>query len=803
MMDNRRESVDPTAPPSTYYTSGRNGPRHRTRTYTRTGYRSFNAGDSRDIANSGIQRRASHEDKGKKRRFLIDVESTLKQILEQEDTDGDFQITVNDMGPKTLSLGTADSGGYKRFQIRGNYMLSNLLQELALAKDYGRRYVVLDESRLNENPVHRLSRMIRHLFWDGLTRCIDGDGLESICADPKNRSKDVAPRIYIPYDEHEIYDYYKKVANEKSHLNLDVQYLPKEITPEYVKSINDKPGILALAMRKIVKDDGTADFKGIPFIVPGGRFNEMYGWDTYFASLGLLADGRIDLVKGMVENFAYEIKHYGKILNANRSYYLCRSQPPFLTDMAIKVYEQLDPNKEEENKAWLREVLKSAIKEYHTVWMAEPRLDKKTMLSRYWPDGVGVPPETEASHFDHILSHYALQHNVTIAEFIQLYNDGEVKEPELDEYFLHDRAVRESGHDTTYRFDGICANLATVDLNALLYKYETDLADCIRDFLDDDLEDFDGNKQKAEDWSDRASIRRQRIDRYLWNEKEDLYFDYDTKKQEMTTYESATAYWMLWAGCASDEQAQKLAKSLYKFEVKGGLVSGTEQSRGPISIDRPNRQWDFPFGWAPHQIMAWVGFDNYGMSDIAGRLAYRFLYTITKSFVDFNGVVPEKFDVVNLSHQVQVEYGNVGVDFKYVPREGFGWMNASFEVGLTFLSVQQRRALGTLTDPDTLFKRMLEIEEAKLSEAERREALSRRRVSTIAAREILRKESDAVVTRINTEDIMRQSFSVPKSPEVFQNFLTAPADTIQEEDAKLFPVSNESDYLEPPAPVHM
>jgi alpha,alpha-trehalase len=567
------------------------------------------------------------EDKGKSRRFLIDVDSTLAQVLAQEDTDGDFQITINDAGPKTLSLGTADSGGYKRFQIRGNYMLSNLLQELALAKDYGRKYVVLDESRLNENPVNRLSRMIRHLFWDGLTRCIDGKGLETICSDPKNRSEDMQNRIYIPYDEKEIYDYYKNVSKTRPQLNLDVQYLPKDITPEYVKSINDKPGILALAMKKVTDEEGNVDFKGVPFAVPGGRFNEMYGWDSYFIALGLLADGRVELAQGMVENFAYEIKHYGKILNANRSYYLCRSQPPFLTDMAMRVYDKLDPAKQKENQDWLRDVLKSAIKEYHTVWMVEPRLDKKTGLSRYRPNGLGIPPETEASHFDHIIMKFAKKHNVSIPEFNDMYNDGLVKEPELDEYFLHDRAVRESGHDTTYRFDGICANLATVDLNSLLYKYETDIADCIRDYLDDDLEDFDGNKQQAEVWSDRASKRRQLIDKYLWNEKEDLYFDYDTIKEEMTTYESVTAYWMLWAGCASEEQAEGLAKSLYKFETKGGLVSGTEQSRGTITLDRPNRQWDFPFGWAPHQIMAWAGFDNYSMSDIAARLAYRFLYT--------------------------------------------------------------------------------------------------------------------------------------------------------------------------------
>jgi hypothetical protein len=102
--------------------------------------------------------------------------------------------------------------------------------------------------------------------------------------------------------------------------------------------------------------------------------------------------------------------------------------------------------------------------------------------------------------------------------------------------------------------------------------------------------------------------------------------------------------------------------------------------------------------------MAWYGLQKYDFANEARRLAYRWLYTISKSFVDFNGVVPEKFDIVSMTHKVQVEYGNVGVDFKFVPREGFGWMNASFQVGLSYLTSQQRRALGTLSSPEVVFK---------------------------------------------------------------------------------------------------
>lgn len=705
---------------------------------------------------------------------MIDVEETQRKILEQEDTDGDFQITINDLGPKTMSLGTADSGGYRKIDIRGTYMLSNLLQELALANDYGRKHIVLDEARLNENPVDRLSRMIKHHFWDGLTRRIDADSLEVICPDPKNRQSNKNPRIYVPYEDTEAYEFYKHVSQVRQHMHMEVEYLPKDITPEYVKSINDRPGLLTLAMRKAKDEQGNDTHVGEPFVVPGGRFNEMYGWDSYFSALGLLEDGRTDLVRSMVENFAYQIRHYGKILNANRSYYLCRSQPPFLTDMALKVFERSHPGLPE-NKAWLRRILKSAIKEYWEVWMSEPRLDKKTMLSRYRPDGAGIPPETEASHFVHIIEPFAEKHGISIDEFNEKYNDGVIKEPELDEYFLHDRAVRESGHDTTYRFEKVCANLATIDLNTLLYKYEMDIADAIRDHLDDDLEDFNGVKQNAEDWLERAKQRRERINTYLWNEEKSLYYDYDTVKEEQTTYESVTAFWALWAGCASDHQAQEMVKhSLLKFEVIGGLVSGTEESRGVTSLERPNRQWDFPFGWAPHQILTWVGLDKYGMRDTAARLSYRWLFTqvynihiirigiltrllyrITKGFVDFNGVVPEKFDVVSLSHKVEVEYGNVGTDFKCVPREGFGWMNASFQVGLSYLTTQMRRALGTCTWPDLLFEKAMVREHRMLGLTPEEEELVqlRRRTSTIAARAITRNGSiNAAVTRISLTD---------------------------------------------------
>ena len=161
--------------------------------------------------------------------------------------------------------------------------------------------------------------------------------------------------------------------------------------------MNNKPGLLALEMEEVVDaKTGVKTLKGLPFVVPGGRFNELYGWDSYMESLGLIVNEKVHLAKSMVIHFCFCIKHYGKILNANRSYYLNRSQPPFLTDMALRVYDQI--KHEPGALDFLRLAIRAAMKEYYIIWTAQPRLDPITGLSRYRPEGLGVPPETEATH---------------------------------------------------------------------------------------------------------------------------------------------------------------------------------------------------------------------------------------------------------------------------------------------------------------------------------------------------------------------------------------------------------------------
>lgn len=663
-------------------------------------------------------------------------------ILGQEDTDMNSQITIEDSGPKYINLTTANSFGLNYRGIKGHYMIANLLQELVLAeegKSLPSSHVVIEEKILNENPIYRLCKMITGVFWPNLRRTIDLKGLKEICLDAKNRGKDQRPRIYVPHDDKFAAKYYAMVAKAmKPEFDLDVKILPKEVDEEFVASINEHPGILSLQLRikneldlwedAPLEVDDLVDFdyenvRGVPFLVPGGRFNEMYGWDSYFSVLGLLESIEetnrcklhdLFIAKSMADNFVYEVEHYGKILNANRSYYLLRTQPPFLTDMTWKIYSELKKFVEDEDQRvcgseveafllsetprdWLKKMSEASIKEYLSVWCDEPRHVQEFGLARYFGSGRGLPPETEASHFNAVLLRFARLAGYKEIEDPKIigkdYNEGKFKCPALDEYFLNDRAVRESGHDTTYRLDGRCANLLTVDLNSLLYKYEIDISR----FLDE------LNESGSEEWREKAAKRRKQMDRWLWNEESGQYYDFDFVKGKQVIYDSATAFWPLWAGASSPEQAQKLISTLLpKLEMPGGLVSGTEESRGSLSLDRPSRQWDFPFGWAPHQIMLWRGLTNYGHLKDARRLSYRWLFTIIKAYVNYHGVVPEKFNVVTGSHRVDVEYGNVGTDFKMLAREGFAWMNASFMIGLRVLERRELRALGALIEPEQL-----------------------------------------------------------------------------------------------------
>lgn len=614
--------------------------------------------------------------------FKVNIEQTLSKLLLQEDTDQDKKITKEDQGPKSFTVISTEGQSY---EIIGTYFLSNFLQELALAKNKGVVEVEIPLSKIIEAPTKRISRMIREVFWDDLTRTIDEQGIASIVGDAKTNN--VINRIYVPYSDNSAQEYYKNIASK---YKLEVVVLPEKITPEYVKSINDKSGILSLKLDSE---------KGVPFVVPGGRFNEMYGWDSYFEGIGLLLDGRIDLAKAMIDNFCYQIEHYGKILNANRSYYLTRTQPPFLSSFIREVYE----SDQSIGKVWLEKVLETAILEYESVWMAEGNRLTSNGLNRYLAEGLGIPPETESGHFDEILKTFADKHHVSLKDFIEQYQNGEIHDIELDTYFQHDRSLRESGHDTSWRLDDVCADLNTVDLNSLLYTYETDFAYLIETYFCDKFK-TDSKTYTSGYWKTQAKNRKELINSILWSDKYQSYFDHNLKTNALTHFDSATNFYPLWAKICSEEQAEYMVSRLmHEFKVKGGIASTTKKSIEKISKGKVQRQWDYPNGWAPHQMLIWKGLINYGYEKEAEELAYRWLWMITRNAVDYNGTIPEKYDVVSCTHKVYAEYGNVGTEFDYITTSGFGWMNASYQFGLSILPESKIDDLNGLVDPEDIF----------------------------------------------------------------------------------------------------
>lgn len=191
---------------------------------------------------------------------------------------------------------------------------------------------------------------------------------------------------------------------------------------------------------------------------------------------------------------------------------------------------------------------------------------------------------------------------------------------------------------------------------------------------------------------------------YLWNEKKGMFFDYNYVERKQTSFVSSTTFYPLWAKSATKKQAEALVQNaLPLLEMPGGIAGSTEESRGQIAEDHPQTQWDYPFGWAPHQMLIWKGLKNYGKSKIARDLAYRWLYTITINAYNYNGTIAEKYDMTNRSSQVFAEYGNVGTKFSYITREGFGWTNASFVVGLTLLTKKMTDDLDMLLPPEWVF----------------------------------------------------------------------------------------------------
>src|SRR5712671_3467382 len=224
--------------------------------------------------------------------------------------------------------------------------------------------------------------------WDTLTRTMNRcESLE----DTKTGGEAI---LYLPAEM----EVQPAIAELQNHCHVRVEHLPARIA---------KPGEF---------DAGGIQTEGLlylenPYVVPGGQFNEMYGWDSYFIILGLLREHRTELAKGMVENFFYEIDHYGGVLNANRTYYLTRSQPPFLSSMIMAVYES-DQAAGKQDLSWLERAYQFAVRDYQQ-WNQPPHLAGDTGLSRYFDRGEGPVPEImgDPSHYYRGAAYYFFSHS--------------------------------------------------------------------------------------------------------------------------------------------------------------------------------------------------------------------------------------------------------------------------------------------------------------------------------------------------------------------------------------------------------
>jgi alpha,alpha-trehalase len=497
--------------------------------------------------------------------------------------------------------------------------------------------------------------------WDTLTRSITD--CQSL-VDPKMKAAAV---LYLPAGMAEPAAV-RKLSRE---CNVRIEHLPVEIhrLGEVDTSKIQPQGLLYLENK---------------YVVPGGRFNEMYGWDSYFIIRGLVRAGRLELARGMVDNFFFEVEHYGAMLNANRTYYLTRSQPPFLSSMFVEVYDALEKSGHGDT-AWLARAYADLEKDYE-MWNRDPHLAGDTGLSRYYDFGEGPPAEAlqdetgtyrkvAAYFFFHPAQadHYIVENlpgatePVAGAAYTEQVCEGPLamaraeceqrREFKLSsDYYKGDRSMRESGFDVSFRFGPFGAathHYAPVCLNSLLYKTEKDLEQISR---------WLGHTTDAEKWSKRAEQRKKLISRYLWDDKAGLFFDFDGQTGQRSSYRYVTTFYPLWAGLATPEQAKALVKNLPAFEQPGGLAMSTEDT---------GAQWDLPYGWGNIEMLAVDGLRRYGFNADADRISYEFLSMVAENFRR-DGTIREKYNVVARSSEAHVE---VGYQVNVV---GFGWTNAAF-----------------------------------------------------------------------------------------------------------------------------
>ena len=377
-----------------------------------------------------------------------------------------------------------------------------------------------------------------------------------------------------------------------------------------------------------------------PYVVPGGRFREVYYWDSYFTMLGLAESDHWDKISDMVDNFAYEIDTFGHIPNGNRSYYLSRSQPPFFSMMvellathdsnALKKYR---PQMEKEYAYWMDGVnaLQPGQANKRVV-----KLDDGAVLNRYWDDRDTPRPE---SWLDDVNTAKSNPNRPAT----EIYRDL--------------RSAAASGWDFSSRWMDDPQKLGTirttsivpVDLNALMFKMEKLLARASQE---------SGDAASASKYEALATARQKAIESHLWNDKEGWYADYDLKSKKVRNQLTAAALFPLYVKAAAQDRADKVAAATSSRLLKPGGIATTTVNSG--------QQWDAPNGWAPLQWVAAEGLQNYGQEKVSMDVTWRFLKNVQHTY-DREKKLVEKYDVSTT--------GTGGGGGEYPLQDGFGWSN--------------------------------------------------------------------------------------------------------------------------------
>lgn len=385
------------------------------------------------------------------------------------------------------------------------------------------------------------------------------------------------------------------------------------------------------------------------YVVPGGRFNEQFYWDTYFIMLGLAADNEWKLIEGMMRNYAYMLRKFGMIPTANRTYFLSRSQPPFFAQMVkllarhngrTRTYAEYLPSLVSEYRFWMKGRKAVNRQTGHPAVHRVVQMPNGTTLNRYFDNKVTPRPESR-------------REDVATAE------GSATDDKDKTRIFLDLRAGAESGWDFSSRWFSDPADIQSihttdmvpVDLNCLLYELEQTIAAAYT-LLKQPL--------LARRYRAAAEQRAETIRRYCWNETTAFFEDYNLQSGQTTGRLTLAGVFPLYARVATSEQAAAVAERIEKdFLKKGGLVT---------TLEANDQQWDAPNGWAPLQWVTIMGLRQYGYNRLADTIRDRWLAMNDEVFREKRKMV-EKYDVVTAA---------VGGGGEYPLQDGFGWTNGVY-----------------------------------------------------------------------------------------------------------------------------